>query len=367
LGQSYIDRSIQRASTGSFTFPLGVYPVEPLTPRAGYVSEFEPADGGEDPGDWEEWPDRYVYDIVVTATRLRALCRSLFALLPGRVYPILDVLGNDAYREVDPYIAYDPVGIERFIDVVHDHGSWLFEDGLVGFGAMSDAPFVYIYIDEHKVVTVRVESELREQVEKTLAAFELTSDPDATGVDGASHEHRGVLMCPPDQPDMMTAEEIVEDLLDLWRLELNVERSGNVDDAGKPLGVTGWRCLVRLTPDDEAEAERYAEVVITAGSLAEVEQLAVDAVRGEDDAGGAESGASGAGASRPEADAESGEEDDKDNDDEDGGAAGRGGSGPDEMTLVFADRVTPDQLRELAGPGALDGAVSRTHSVRWLT
>ncbi len=172
------------------------------------------------------------------------------------MYPILDILGNDAYREVDAYIAYDPVGVERFFDVLHDHGDWLYEDGLVGFGAMSDAPFIYVYVDEHKIVTVRVESELKEQVEKTLAAFDLRPNADATGVDGASHEHRGVLMCPPDQPDMMTAEEIVEDLQDAWRLELNVDRTTNVDDEGKELGVTGWRCLVRLPPRSRKSRRR---------------------------------------------------------------------------------------------------------------
>ncbi len=328
MGESNIDPSIPRASSATFEFPLGVYPVEPLTPKAGFVSEFEPADGGADPGDWEEWPDRYVYDVVITSGRLQAMCRALFALFPGRVYPILDVLGNDAYREVDPYIAYDPVGLERFLDVLHDHGDWLFEDGLVGFGAMSDSPFVYIYLDEHKIVTIRVESDLKERVEKTLAAFDLKPDPEATGVDGASHEHRGVLMCPPDQPEMMTAEEIVEDLQDLWRLELNVDRAGNVDDAGKALGLTGWRCLVRRTPVDENAPERYAEVILTAASLAEVEQLAADAVR------------------------PTGEPDKED---------------LEETILVFADRVTPQQLKELVGEDAkIDASVSRTHKLRWL-
>ncbi len=328
MGESRIDGSIPRASSGAFEFPLGVYPVESLTPKPGYISEFEPADGGVDPGDWEEWPDRYVFDIVVTANRLQALCRSLFALLPGRVYPILDILGNDAFREVDPYIAYDPVGVERFLDVLHDHGGWLYEDGLVGFGAMSDSPFIYVYLDEHKIVTVRVESDLKERVEKTLAAFDLKPNPDATGVDGASHEHRGVLMCPPDQPEMMTAEEIVEDLQDLWRLELNVDRASNTDDSGKELGVTGWRCLVRRTPVDEDTPERYAEVIIAASSLAEVEQLAADAVR------------------------PTGEPDDED---------------LEETVLVFADRVTPEQLKELIGEdSAIDPGVSRTHKVRWL-
>ena len=328
VGQSHIDTSIQRASRGSFTFPLGVYPVEPLEPKPGYIMDFEPADGGEDPGDWEEWPDRYVFDAVVPAARLQALCRALFALLPGRVYPILDVLGNDAYREVDPYIAYDPVGIERFLDVVNDHGEWLYEDGLVGFGAMSDSPFVYVYLDEHKIVTIRVESEVKEAVEKTLAAFDLAPNPNATGVDGASHEHRGVLMCPPDQPEMMTAEEIIEDLKDLWRLELNVDRSENRDDAGRELGVTGWRCLVRRTPDDESQDERYAEVVLTAGSLDEVERLAADAVE----------------ASHEEPPAED-----------------------EETVIVFADRTTPEQLSELLGEEVQDPSVSRVRSLRWLT
>jgi hypothetical protein len=328
VGQSHIDTSIERAARGGFAFPLGVYPVETLEPRPGYVMDFEPSDGGEDPGDWEEWPDRYVFDIVVTADRLPALCRSLFALLPGRVYPILDVLGNDAYREVDPYIAYDPVGVERFLDVLHDHGQWLYEDGLVGFGAMSDAPFVYIYLDEHKIVTVRVEAELKETVEQTLAAFDLSLNQDATGVDGASHEHRGVLMCPPDQPEMMTAEEIIEDLQDLWRLELNVDRTENRDDAGRDLGVTGWRCLLRRTPEDEAREERYAEVVLTAGSLDEVERLAFDAL----------------------------EE-----------AAGDGAEGEDdETTLVFTDRTTPEQLTELLGETVDDPDVARVRSLRWL-
>lgn len=331
MGQSHLDETIQRTSAGAFTFPLGVYPIEPLEPVEGYLSEFEPADGGEDPGDWEEWPDRYVFDIVITASRLRPLCRALFALLPGRVYPILDVLGNDAYREVDPYIAYDPVGIERFLDVLHDHGAWLYEDGLVGFGAMSDAPFVYIYLDEHKVVTVRVESSLKDRVERVLGAFDLKPNPDATGVEGASHEHRGVLMCPPDQPDMMTAEEIIEDLQDYWRLDLNVDRTTNVDDAGKPLGLTGWRCLVRRTPSDVEKPDRYAEVVLTAASLAEVEQLAADAVR------------------------PSGEEPD-----EDAGIA-------EETVLVFADRVTPAQLQEISGEEAPPASTSRTISVRWLS
>src|SRR5262245_43517478 len=59
------DPSIQRVARGTFQFPLGAYPVEDLSPKAGYSVHFEPADGDDgsgegENGEWEEWPDRYV-------------------------------------------------------------------------------------------------------------------------------------------------------------------------------------------------------------------------------------------------------------------------------------------------------------------
>ena len=53
--------------------PLGVRPVEPSKPMAGYLVDFEKADGDENEGDWEAWPDRYVFEATISATRLPAL------------------------------------------------------------------------------------------------------------------------------------------------------------------------------------------------------------------------------------------------------------------------------------------------------
>ncbi|MFG0274746.1 MAG: hypothetical protein ACF8QF_06790 [Phycisphaerales bacterium] len=327
MGQSMIDPAVERMTTGGFAYPLGVYPVEAHTPREGYAVAFEPADGGEEPGDWEEWPDRYVYDIVISATRLRAFLRSLFALLPARIYPILDILGSDAYREIDPYIAYDLVGFDRFLEGVRRHGAWLYEDGMVGFGAMCDEPFVYVYVDEHKVVTVRVETALRERVERVLEAFDLSAGVEEGGVDAVAHEHRGVLLCPPERPDLLTGEEVIEELADLWRLRLNVDRERNLDDDGRDLGTTGWRCLVRRQRAEGSPID-YAEAVIAAGSLDEAETLALDAALSEAD-----------------------------------------GPGPDDQwpraQLVQADRVTPEQLAQLLGEAA-DLDASRVLAIRWL-
>lgn len=301
-----------------FAFPLGAYPVEEMSPRPGYTVAFEQADGGNaagegagfepgeafDPeaedgdeegglrspeggeGEWEEWPDRYVYDVLVSATRVEALCRAMFALLPGRVYPILDFLGTDEYREVDPYVSYDLLGLDRLLDTVRRYRGFFFEDGLVGFGAMSEEPFMYVFVDEHKIVTVRVESALKDKVEAILRAFDLEEVDEIRGADAATHEHRGVLEAPPERMDLLAAEEIVEELRDDWRLVLNIDPTINVDEDGNSLGITAWRCIVRHEPMPPENAPatvepppfRYVEVLLTADCLNAAEDLALDAL-----------------------------------------------------------------------------------------
>lgn len=272
------DPNIARMIVDGFQFPLGSYPVEEMKPKAGYTVQFEPADGDDEDGEWEEWPDRYVFDAVISAERVLPLCRTLLSIFPGRVYPILDVLGHDAYREIDPYISYDLIGVDRFIDALRSYRAFFFEDGLVGFGAMSDDPFVYMFVDEHKIVTVRAAAPLRERIEKILAAFDLEAMPEPAGADAAAHEHRGVLHAPDDRSELLNAEEIVERLRDEWRLVLNVDPEGNVDDDGNTVGVVPWVCLVRVDPPEDDEQEpKYAEAIVTAGSLSEAESLTKEA------------------------------------------------------------------------------------------
>lgn len=309
-----------------FAFPLGVYPVDAIEPKSGYTTAFEPADDGSDPtssaaaesgGEWEEWPDRYVFDILVPAVRVEPLCRSLLSLLPGRIYPILDFLGQDEWREVDPYVSYDLLGMDRFMDTLRRFRGFFYEDGLVGFGAMSEEPFLYVFVDEHKVVTVRAEADLKEKVEKVLAAFDLELLDELASADSVTHEHRSVLEAPSDRPDLFVGDEIVELLRDEWRLVLNIDPESNIDEDGKDLGVTGWRCILRYDPpmpvgvDDKSEEKegetgseksppaepakdkppvagnegdaklpvsRYAEIYLTAESLHEATDLALGAL-----------------------------------------------------------------------------------------
>lgn len=330
-----LNPALERVRVNGFAFPLGVYPVEPIAPKSGYTADFEPADGDEE---WEEWPDRYVYEVLVSAERLKPLCSALLSLLPGRVYPILDVLGNDAFREIDPYIAYELVGVESLYDGIRWYEPFLFEDGLCGFGAMSEEPFMYFFLDEHKVLTVRVETNEKERVDRLLTAFELPNlgsgaengigggrarkpdgrPPQAKQVevmaaDAVSHEHRSVLLTPDDRPELPGPEEVSEALVDLWGMTLNIDVERNLDDDGRDLGVTGWRCLIRVEPqpadeepaqiketrpeskpetkpeteresvvepkkNDARPRDRYAEAVLAAGCWREAEDLALQAV-----------------------------------------------------------------------------------------
>lgn len=260
-------------------FPLGVYPIEAMEPRQGYTLDFESADGDEEHGEWEEWPDRYVYDIVVSAERLGPLIQSLLSLMPPRVYPILDVLGRDAYREIDPFISYDLMGLDQLYDGLIRYKPFFFEDGLVGFGAMAEAPFFYVFVDEHKIVTVRAEPILKERIERILSAFDLAERDDPAGADSVAHEHRGILLTPPEDTSYLSFDEIVERLRDDWRLLLNVDPETNIDERGRELGVTPWRCIVRI--GDGSDNVRYSEVLLTARSIRDAEDLAIDAVLAE--------------------------------------------------------------------------------------
>lgn len=271
------DRTIDRMEIGNVKFPLGVYPIEPVTARAGYKVLFEAADSDDGSGEWEEWPDRYLWDIVVGADRIRSLCTSLFLLMPNRMFPILDVLGHDAFREIDPYVAYELVALDIFMDSVRRYEDFLYEDGLCGFGAMSEEPFFYVFVDEHKIVTVRAEPQMRERIERILAAFDLTEIEDPAGADAVAHEHRGVLVAPDDRPDLLTADEVVEHLRDEWRLTLNVDPEANVDEDGKELGFCPWRCLVRTSPSLDIPWT-YADVILRADCMAQAEDMAMDEV-----------------------------------------------------------------------------------------
>lgn len=279
------EESIERVEIDGFAFPLGVYPIEAMTPRPGYTTGFEPADGSdEDDGaggetgeaQMEAWPDRYVFDAVVTAGRVEPLMMQLLGMMPLRVYPILDYMGHDAYREIDPYISYELSGIDRVLDAVSRYRDFFFEDGMCGFGALAEDPFFYVFLDEHKIVTIRASGEMTDRVRRVLEAFDLAEVSEPAGADAAGHEHRAVLAVDPSSPGLLAGEEIVELLRESWQLTLNVDPTANTDDEGRELGLTPWRCRVRWEGEDPSD-DADAEILLVAPCLAAAEDLTFDA------------------------------------------------------------------------------------------
>ena len=330
-----IDTTLTRVEKGGFGCPLGAYPtdVSVFAPAPGYRADFEPADQDDDAEGWEEWPDRYVYDVVIGHARVKSLARVLFSLMPGRLYPILDVYGHDAYREIDPYIAYEPVGFERFVDGVSGCRDWLYEDGFVGFGAMSLDPFMHVYLDEHKIFTIRAESSMRERVERALAAFDLALVPEPMGVDSVEHEHRDVLRQPAGEGDEAPArDDLIQGLREHWRLTLNIDPDSNIDDEGNDLGATGWRCVVRRRTDGAGAEE--IEALLVADCLSDAERLALSAKA--------------PGQAADEADASA--------------QADAGEQIATEAEIVSVDRVTPEEFAGLLGAGEAAGLLE-THGV----
>ncbi|MCX5689414.1 MAG: hypothetical protein NTV94_06440 [Planctomycetota bacterium] len=251
-----------------------------MSPKAGYSLHFEPADGDEHDGEWEAWPDRYVFDIVMSSERVEPFCKLLFEVLPARIFPIVDLLGHDAYREIDPYMAYELIAKDHFLDGIRRFRQFFFEDGMSGFGAMCEEPFLYMFLDEHKIVTVRAEPSMKDRVERLLKAFDLEPCEDAAGADAASHEHRTVLITPPDRPELLGPEEIVERLRDEWNLVLNIDPDQNLDEEGKPLGTTPWRVVVRVERGGGRDTRRktrarYAEILLYSDCLRVAEEAAL--------------------------------------------------------------------------------------------
>jgi hypothetical protein len=76
-------------------------------------------------------------------------------------------------------MAYEPVARDQFLDGIHRFRQFFYDDGMVGFGAMSEEPFLYIFVDEHKIVTVRAEPSLKDRIERLLKAFDLDACEDA--------------------------------------------------------------------------------------------------------------------------------------------------------------------------------------------
>ena len=176
------------------------------------------------------------------------------------------------------YVKVQPPEREEELRRLRDANGFQYdlEDGTVAAGANSDDPFVEIFLDQWKGLSIHVPPSMREEVEAVLSGFELqevaqTWDP-SDGGEGTVEpmQTRPVL----DVDDASDVDELLLELRRAWRLELNIDPETNVDESGRRLGLTLWHAVV-VVADAAGAADRggYASIWATAGSLQQMEGL----------------------------------------------------------------------------------------------
>ncbi len=278
---------LQRVVIDGFALPLGFAPEagELKAPVQGYTLTYNVGETDE--------PDTYSFHVVVSHERLREVLSKAFTLLPDELYGIVEVGSRDAYRSTDVYLGEDPMSREDFLEVWRAYEPFLLEDGGIAAGANTEEPFMEVFLDQWKGVTIHVPAEMKDEVEHLLRELHLEEVPETWGEDDeeSAEEQKDPWDDAIDDKSNVrnvldTSDEFMPDLDELllqlrhaWRLELNLDPRSNVDESGRPLGPTLWHA-VAIVEDSSGNPSvgAYCDVWATASSLAEMEQLIQEAL-----------------------------------------------------------------------------------------
>jgi hypothetical protein len=266
---------LRRALLGDYALPLGIVPGRgAVAPTQGFTVSYT---SGED-----DEPDTYAFHVVVSHERLPVVLERAFSLLPEDIYGIIEIGSRDAYRSVDVFIGNETVPRRHFLEVWQRFEPFLLEDGTIAAGANSDEPYVEIFLDQLKSLSIHVPLSMREDVEMILRTLGLEEVPqtwpfDEEGRVDVDTRVRPVLALADEySPDV---DEILLQLRHEWNLELNVDPEENRDEGGRELGLTLWHAVVIVDPvDGNPESGAYASVWATARSLTEMQRLIVRAL-----------------------------------------------------------------------------------------
>lgn len=260
-----IDPTLKRLVVDGFAFPLGWKPSDGKRPFEGFtISRLESE---------LELPDTHQFQIAVSHERLNPLMRRLFALLPERVYPILEIISTDAYRPVDTLMSPEPMSRDEFLATWAEVEPLLLDDCALAAGAMSEEPYIEVFLEANKFIIVNIASAQSGLLEAELEAAGLHEVPSHwIDDDDCMDEFASVLM---EKNGLMTLDDVIVHLHRQWRLELNVDPEGNPDESGRDLGVTLWHVVVLAVRRDQPNSADRAriEMWLSANSLGQVEEL----------------------------------------------------------------------------------------------
>jgi hypothetical protein len=276
---------LERVVISGFALPLGIAPApgRMKPPIQGYTVSYVPGEDDE--------PDTYSFHIVVSHERLAPVLHRAFELLPEEVFGIVEIGSRDAYRSTDTFIGEQAIGIEEFREVWDRYEPFLLEDGSIAAGANSEEPFVEVFLDQWKGLSIHAPLAMREDVASLLQEFGLeevpqtwpTTDDGPDEFAGDDEENPSQVRPVLDLKDEYSPDidELLLNLRHEWRLSLNVDPDSNVDEAGRNLGSTLWHAVAiveRNSANEQEQPGAYASVWATANSLSEMERLIATAL-----------------------------------------------------------------------------------------
>ncbi|MFM1883447.1 MAG: hypothetical protein RJA05_1856 [Planctomycetota bacterium] len=265
-----IRTDLERAKVGSYALPLGLEPVDLPEPTQGYVVNMNIAEGEE--------PDTYAFHVVVSHDRLKPLIQDAFDLMPESVMPIVEVGSRDAYRNLDVYLGRKELPFDEFEAVWKEYEPIIYEDASIGVGCNAEEPFVEVFMDSWKGLCITVPVSMRRQVQRLLQKHGLRE------VQETWPESLERATEPPTKPREVLAlddlkcpdlDDILMQLRDALDLELNIDPGANLDEGGRELGMTLWFATVLAGRVGHRDKGAYVSLWATAGSMTELEDLAV--------------------------------------------------------------------------------------------
>jgi hypothetical protein len=185
--------------------------------------------------------------VVVSHERLAPLLRKAFELLPDEVYAIVEIGSRDAYRSTDVYIGQELIPTEHFLKIWRAFEPILLEDSAIAAGANSEEPFIEVFVDQWKGVSLHVPLHMQEAVERLLVDFGLEEvaqtwpGVEEDGVGEGSLVRPVLEIVDEYSPDI---DELLLALRHEWRMELNIDPESNIDEGGRRLGSTLWHAVV---------------------------------------------------------------------------------------------------------------------------
>ena len=259
---------IERTVIDGFALALGITPGDVTPPTVGYTIAYTSGHDDE--------PDTYSFYVAVSHEQVAPILEKVFSLLPEEVCAIVEISSRDAYRQTDVFLSQEEIPKQEFLRTWDQWQPILLEDGSIAAGANSESPFVEIFVDQWKGVSIIVPLDMHDDVERLLASAGL-KEVQETWVLGKENPALDKAQIRPVLANLDgLAADIDDVLMELrhdWRMELNIDPDTNVDEGGRHLGLTLWHAVLGV--HRVGDTEQVAEMLIwaTAGSLTQLETL----------------------------------------------------------------------------------------------